>query len=70
MTDRVPTALELLLAEGAAACERDRPHYEPIIVSPAQYADPEFMAALKLNFPKGRIVYRPYCDGCELCRSR
>jgi hypothetical protein len=34
------------------------PTWEPIIVSPEQYADPVFMAALREEFPRGRRVWR------------
>lgn len=33
--------------------------YEPILVSPAEYADPKFRAALKESFPRGQLVFRP-----------
>lgn len=32
--------------------------YEPILVSPAEYADTALMAALQRNFPRGWLVWR------------
>lgn len=57
LAGRLPTAEEF------ARIVDDELHgtmeYEPIIVSPAEYADPKFRAALKESFPRGRLVFRP-----------
>lgn len=58
------------LLRAAQAWLDTKPHYEAIIVSPAKYADPVFMAALKESFPNGRLVWRSNCDGCLLCTQR
>lgn len=63
-------SLREALISGAQIMEKSRPHYEPIVVSPAEMNDPVFMEWLRLNYPNGRKVWRVHCDGCSLCEAR
>ena len=63
MTDSLREAL----IKGAKRMMALKPHYRPVLVSPCQYEDAEFMELVKLNYPNGMIVWSTYCEGCSLC---